>query len=319
MSTDNDLLLERLTAADPASGDSEASAEFDTAVRSRVHAALDETQPTLAAGAGRGRRQVLLLAAVLSVTLATVSVGYAVLSGSDSLSVLCVSADRSEISSVNAISGDPVADCARHLSGADLDGYGVFTDDAELVVVAPDIETARAVVDADLRAAPDLMINQDVIELRMALDDVATGAHGCGDVEAVVQRAEEIVERYGDEDTVVVQRSPASDESSCAFAFIQGSQVTVAVEDARETTPDPVYTELLEAAHTIHDRVEGSCLSGAEARQVVEDAIAGTQQQGVTTITVNEDATADCARVHTNAYGSFEVTIYAPRDSADGS
>ena len=319
MSTDNDRLLERLTAADPAFGDPQPTPEFDTAVRSRVHAALDESEPTQPAGAGRGRRPVLLLAAVLSVMLATVSVGYAVLSGSNSLSVLCVSADQSEISSVNAISGDPLADCARHLNVESVDGYGVFTDDAELVVVAPDIETAQAVVDADLRAAPDLRMNQDVIELRMALDDVATGARGCGDVEAVVQRAEEIAERYGDDDTVVVQRSPDADPSSCAFAFLQGSQITVGVEPTPEGTPGPTYTELLEAAHTIHDRVEGSCLSGTEARQVVQDAIAGTQQQDVTTITVNEDATADCARVHTNAYGSFEVTIYAPQDSADGS
>lgn len=319
MSTANDRLLERLTAADPASHEPEPGPDFHAAVRSRVHATLDESQATQSTGSRRVRRRVVLLAAVLSVMLATVSVGYAVLSQANSLSVLCVSADQSEISSINAISGDPIADCARHLSADDLDAYGVFTDDADLVVVAPDIEAAQAVVDADLRAAPDLMMNQDVIELRMALDDVATGARGCGNTEAVVQRAHEIAERYGDEDTVVVQRSPASDESSCAFAFLQGSQVTIGVEDAPETTPDPVYTELLEAAHTIHDRVGGACLSGSEARQVVQDAIAGTQQQDVTTITVNDDATADCARVHTNAYGSFEVTIYAPPDSANES
>lgn len=319
MSTAKDPLLERLTAADPASGEPQAGPEFDTAVRSRVHAALDESGPTQAAGNGRGRRPVLLLAAVLSVMLATMSVGYALLSGSNSLSVLCVSADQREISAVNAISGDPIADCARHLNVANMNGYAVFTDDAELVVVAPDIETAQAVVDADLRAAPDLMMNQDVIELRMALDDVVTGAHGCGDVEAVVTRAEEIAERYGGEDTVVVQRSPDADPSSCAFAFLQGSQITVGVEDTRRPEPSPVYAELVEAANAIHDRVEDACLSGAEARQVVQDAIAGTQQQGVTTITVNEDATADCARVHTNAYGSFEVTIYAPEDGAASS
>lgn len=321
MSNHDDELLHRLTAADPEQGP-QLDDDFDeAAVRTRVHDATAAPETSRSSGPrGRSRRRVLLVAAMVTMLLATVSVGYAVITHERALSITCISADpdHPDTSVVNAISGDPFRDCARHLTPADRQAYGVYTNDDGVIVVAPSLEAASAGVAAEVRPDPDLMLDQDPIELRMALEDVITGAHGCGDVEAVVRRARELVDRYGDDQTRVVEQGVRANPTGCASAVLDGSQVHVWAEEDREAPVNPVYTELLEAAQAIHAGIDSACLSGDEARRVVEDAVAGTQQEGVANVTVVDDPEADCARVHTNAYGMFEVTIYARSDGADG-
>ena len=312
MSPLHDPELDRLAAADPEL-DPARRAAFDTAaVRARVHNQLATSTGT--PRARPARRRVVLVAAVAGLMLATVTGGYAFLAGGGADQLTCVSASGDGAVVINALSSSPVADCLPHLDPDDPTAYGVYTDDAGTVVVAPDQPSAQAVARAELRPAPDLAINTDRLELRMALDDVVTGAHGCGDVAAVVDRAEQITADLDMGGIPVVLREPDASNSSCAFAFVQPelSQVTIATrpDDGRE--PSGAYLELLDASRTIHQQIDDQCLTADQARRTVNTMSSGPVNDPTTKITVNTDPDAACARVYTNAYGAYEVTIFGP-------
>ncbi len=70
--------------------------------------------------------------------------------------------------------------------------------------------------------------------------------------------------------------------------------------------------DIVATSQQIHDTFDQGCLDAAEAERVARSAIAASGQADSAQITVNVDPDASCARVYTNAYGSYEVTIFAP-------
>ena len=310
MSHDSDLA--RLAAADPELDPDRRTAFDTTAVRERVHHQLATSTGTQRARPTR--RRVALVAAVAGLMLATVTGGYAILAGGGASQITCASANGDAAVVVNALSPSPVADCLPHLDPDDPAAYGVYTDDAGTVVVAPDQETAQAVARTELRPAPGLALDTDRLELRMALDDVITGAHGCGDVAAVVDRAEQIVADLDMPNMPVVLREPEAANTSCAFAFIHPelAQITVATHPDDGQDLNSALLELREVSRTIHQQIDTQCLTADQAHRIVTDQPSGPVQDPTTKITVNTDPDAECARVYTNAYGVYEVTIFGP-------
>lgn len=319
MSAIHESELDRLAAADPERDPARRAAFAAAAVRVRVHDQIDASTSDPATGQRRTRptrRRVVLVAAVVGLLLATVTGGYAYLSGGGATHLTCVSEGSDEVVVINARSADPVADCLPHVDPDDPAAYSVFTDDAGTVIVAPDLQAADAVVRADLRPGSDLAIDTDALELRMALDDLVTGAHGCGDVSAVVARAEQIVADFDLSGMPVVRRQPDAPDDSCALAFVQPelAQITIVTTGRPDDDrgPSREYLQLLDVSRTIHQEVDQECLTADQARQLVTHELSGSGHDPTASTTVNIDPEVECARVYTNAYSAYEVTVFGP-------
>ncbi|MTV27959.1 hypothetical protein FTX61_21465 [Nitriliruptoraceae bacterium ZYF776] len=291
------------------------------------------------------RRRLVPVASVTTALLATTTVGYAVLQGGESPSIGCVSGDA--VVEINAVSSDPVADCAARLAadGVPVDPHTLttfMTEDGS-VIVASDETAAEGVVVGDLSPVPGLRSETDLVELRMAMDDVVTGVGDCSDTETVSERARSIADRLGFAHWDVVERNrPNGNHCGWAFADLDGQRIVVvyepdspkdastgAVTSGTDGRPTPVpdafldmdedadasmssRVEIITVSQAIHDAVSQDCLSAVDAEEMARDAVVGSSLADTAQITVNEDPNASCARVYTNAYGGYEITVFGP-------
>lgn len=338
--------LERLRAADPLPTRSRDGSPPEVVLATiRQHVSQVPAGQAMAAR-GRTRRRVVAVASVTAGLLGTATVGYAVFGGGESLTIGCLT--DGQVSVINATSSDPVADCVAFLDAAgetvDPRTLTTYVTGDGTVVVAPHEPTADDGVVGELSPAPDLTLSTESVELRMALDDVATGVDTCTDAEDVRQRVDAIAERLGFGDWEIVERErPDGPYCAWAFADLEEQQIVVVYDPARDPseapsgavvhgpdgTPIPVpdefldfqegadagpspYDEIVAVSQEIHDAIDADCMSAAEAERAAADAVAGTLWEDAVVLTVNPDPDAGCARVYTNAYGTYEVTIFGP-------
>lgn len=337
--------LERLRMADPLR-DRASEGASPEALRARIAHGVSPVPAARTTSPRRTllRRRVVPVASVTVALLATTTVGYALLRGGESASIGCVTADAVWV--IDAVSSDPVADCVARLAAdgetIDPETLGIFVTDDGTVIVAPDETTAADVATGDLSPAPGLRSETDLVELRMAIADVVTGVGDCSDADTVAERARAIADRVGFGHWDVVERE-RPDEPHCGWAFadLDAQQIVVVFDPDTPTdipngavvygpdgAPVPVpeefldidedangpspYAEIVEVSRHVHDAIGGGCLSAAEAEDVARSAVAGTSQAGTVQITVNDDPNAACARVHTNAHGGYDITIFGP-------
>lgn len=309
--------LERLQAADPLQDRVTEGAPADvllSTIQSRLAEASGGRRPEPLVRRPSNRR-VVPVALLTAGLIGTATVGYAVLGDRESVSIGCQYGDGMTV--INAVSSDPIADCVARLATTGItvapEDLTTYVNESGLVVVAPDRATAQQGVVDELSPAPDLRINTDTAELRMAIDDLVTGVGDCSDPETVTERAKGIADRLGFGAWDVTERDrPAEADCGWAAADVEGQQIIVMYREQGDGTPSALYAEIMDVSQQIHSRVDHDCLTAAEAEEVAKSAVADTSQANTTQITVNEDADADCARVYTNAYGGYEITIFGP-------
>lgn len=261
------------------------------------------------------RRTVVLAATIATLTFA--AVGAAAYFNSVQIQtttgVACRTADGS-VSVIDAVSGDPVTDCASHwqqTTGAlppALVAYGDGRGGIEVVPAGAEVPDTWQALERGLAQDPRL------IELEAALDDhidgLRAGCHRPDSARAVTERE---LDRLGlDAWDAVSERGSADGETTCTYFFLD--------PDRQRVVLIPLEG-ILDAADTPHgilasrlDQELDRCLSTDAVADLTRDIAAdvGVVPEGLVIHEVT-DKDADCARAQLNVGGRVEVTIRGPK------
>ncbi len=260
---------------------------------------------------GRPRRTFVLAAAAASVGVAAAA-GAAGLFRSDSAGVGCQTPDGA-VSVVNAVTGDPVRDCAAHFAqqgdpATSLVAYD--TGAGGIIVVSEGAQVSPGWTRLDPGPAQDL----SVIELAAALDDSAEGLRStCTTLASARDITVRELSRLGLDDwTVFAERGEADGVETCSYFVLDPADRTVALIPiealvARAVAPHLVFARDLDAA------LGEDCLAVGAAGDVARGlaADAGLQVDAVVIVEVEEDE-AGCTRAAVNVGGRVEVTLRGP-------
>ena len=231
-----------------------------------------------------------------------------------------------ENSIIDAVSGDPVQDCAnqwRFEHGAEPPAMSAYDNGTGGVVVLID---GDPVPEGYTPLESDVVQDTARIELEASLGDVATGLEsGCYDEATAHDIARRELDRLGlDAWRITTDETRRPDGSTlCAYflVFPDDTQVQLIGLGGDAGIADPFGP----FATSLHDTMGSSCLDLAEAADVVRSLAANSaveiggqvvdfsEEAGVLTVHIIEDAGATCTRVNVNIGGRVEVTLRGPK------
>lgn len=259
------------------------------------------------------RRTLVVAATVASMGLATV--GWAVVSSDDvaeATSVGCHTPDDA-VEVVDAISGDPVADCASLWAdqygqeAPDLVAYDNGSGGIEVVPAAETVPGHWVALEAGF--TQDLRL----IELEAALDDAASGLRSdCLVPDDARQIVRHELDRLELQDwSIVTERGEADGTDTCSYAAVRPDSQQVALYPIEGlVAPDGDPTQ--QFARTLEETLDQACLTTSQAAAEATDLATNA---GVDGINIQElaDLDAECARVDINVGGRIEVIIRGPQ------
>ncbi|MCP4087258.1 MAG: hypothetical protein GY745_19760 [Actinomycetia bacterium] len=288
-------------------------------VRNDFMKTLENTQAAPPKGR-RNRRRARMIPIAAVAVLATAAAGVAVLrDSSNTTEVGCPGG-----SSIDAVSGDPVVDCAgewRIRHGTEPPAMVAYDNGQGGIVVAVE---GDEVPDSFVPLDPGPVQDPALIELEAALDDVGTGlSSGCYDEKA----AREIARRELDQLaltawTITVDDSRVPDgTSTCAYYLTDplARQVQlIGLEGAAAPNPFKPY------ADSLADRLSVNCVSLEEAGELartlaasIEIVVDGEQldlseETGGFVVHAVEDPAVGCTRSVVKVGGRMEVVLRGP-------
>ncbi len=271
------------------------------------------THTHLAPARVRAPRRTLVLAGVV-VALGLAGVGWAVLDSIGSSTSVGCHTDDGGISIVDAVTGDPVADCAavwRRDTGGEpppLVAYDNGTGGIEVVPEGADVHVSWRQLEPGLAQDPRL------IELEAALDDHVDGLPAdCHRLESARVIADREVDRLGLEGWQVVSERRAADGAQTCASFIlepERRRVVLIPLDGARAPDDAPYRVL---ASRLGDALEQDCRTVASAAELTRQAAADAGIDGGLVVHQVIDDTSTCARADVNVGGGVEVTIRGPQ------
>jgi hypothetical protein len=321
--------LQLLRDADPATSVAPYSSDraatlLDRAVAAAPGQPTPSRQQTRRAGAA---------AAGFALVLCGGGVAWAVLAQppATALQVLCaVGIDRSQYdpttgrvdgSNLQALSGDPVADCAgefQRLQGAAPPLTGYDTGGQQIAVMPADWPAP-----ADWKPLPTTFRNDPTrLELKHRLDDLVEGPQGrCATADETERIARAELADLGLTGWTfrrLSQAHLADGRTWCASAWVdEGPGTTIVIQATEGGMFDPRATgnePTLEFIATLRSRIVESCEPLSEARRLVEDTLV---KRGLRLddahITTIEDPGAACTRVDFVPGGNAVVILRGPR------
>ncbi len=269
----------------------------------------------------RRRRWAIPIAAVA--VFATATSGWAILQEQDSSSSTTIRCP--ENTGIDAVSGNPVADCADAWTG-------IHGSEPVPPMVAYDDGRGGVHVLLGSEAVPDGYIalpggsyqDTTLIELKDALNDVATGLSArCVDEKTARDITRRELDRLGLTDwTIQVDSASRGGSTTCVeFLDLKRNQQQVQLMTGRNTTKgaDPFAP----FAAALHDRLKSECVgldraaeltrSLAAAANIVVDGnhIPLTEEAGLDIHTI-EDSSSGCTRANVTVGGSVQVSLRGP-------
>ena len=274
--------------------------------RNRLMAVIDrEARPEPSAPAS-GRRRWVVAGAAIAI-LATAAAGYALTRDVGTTTELSCPDGV-----VDAVTGDPVADCAsvwRQQHGTEPPPLVAYDNQRGGIEVVP----ADAPVPGDwtpLRTG----VSQDprLIELDAALGDHGDGLNAeCHSAATAQPVAEAALQRLGLDDwSVRIDEDRGGGAGTCAIHVLDPDARAV-VLFGLETAPPPADAPFARLASAVQEEVDGQCLGLQEAvdavRRIVDD-LGIDEAAGEVIIHSVPDASA-CSRTDVNVGGRIEVTV----------
>jgi hypothetical protein len=272
----------------------------------------------------RRRRWVAPVAA--AAVLTTAAAGWAALRGdSTTNTTLSCPTPDDQTAIVQAVTGDPVVDCAadwRRAYDTEPPPMVAYDDGNGAVAVLPEGE---APPDGYVALDPGPHQDTTVIELTAALADVGTGmASGCFDEAAARDVVQRELSRLGLSDwTITVDGArPPTGPASCADALVRAEQRQVQLigTGPRPAEPNP-YTAF---GAELEQRLSAECLGLDAAADLTRSVAAATEivinghpidlseESGVLVLSQVPDPGAECSRADVVVGGSVEVTLRGP-------
>lgn len=214
---------------------------------------------------------------------------------------------------VDAVTGDPVADCAdlwRQQNGTEpppLVAYDNQRGGIEVVPADADVPVQWTPLEAGLAQDPRL------VELDASLADFGDGLNAqCYTPEAAQPVAESVLRRLGLADwSVRIDEERGGGEETCAVHTLDPEARTVVVF-ALETGAWPADATFVRLASSVQAQVDGQCLPRQEAVESVRRIAADLgidESAGELVIHSVADASAACSRTDVNVGGGIEVTV----------
>ena len=274
--------------------------------RTRLMAIVGEA-PQESRGLGRRSKRWLVPAAAL-VVLATAAAGYAFTRDvGTTTEVSCPDGI------VDAVTGDPVADCAdlwRQQKGTEPPPLIAYDNQRGGIEVVP-VDTS---VPLDWRPLGG-GVAQDprLIELDAALADHGDGLNAqCYLPGPAVPLAEATLQRLGLADwSVHVDRDRKGGDGTCAAHVLDPGERTV-ILFGLETEPPPADAPYVRLARAVQDQVDDECLARGRAVDVVRRIATDLgidETAGEVVIHSVPDDSAVCSRTDVNVGGRIEVTV----------
>lgn len=253
----------------------------------------------------RARRRITTVAAVL-LSMLTVGTAWALTRQPEQTTrILCP-----ENLVTAAVSGDPIADCARVLreAGIEPSTMAAYTNEAGSVVV---IEVG-ADVPSDLRPLEnDFRQDVSIIEFEAALNDVTTGLDAdCYSTEEALPIVDRTIADFGFEWTVNVAQA-ADGESTCAVSYLEPETSTVgltAVSGSASGDDQPWIA--LGSQLTV--ALEEECLDLSHAASLVNDLAEDLDMTEMMSVSETEDVQAACTRATVTVGGMVFVDLRGP-------
>ncbi len=215
-----------------------------------------------------------------------------------------------------ALTGDPVADCARYQELAGLppiEDPVAFRDDWFPVVVVPRDQVPADAELLDVATPGDLAAQ----ELQASLHDSVDGpATGCLDPATATAAAQAELDRLALADWRV-EVAPDAGTGECSGIVVDTGQrlLTVLPTEASETMETlvargDIVPEVLALRNQLRAQIADTCVDLTAAETVVARAL-GTAHHWPTVAV--EDPEAACTRVDLEVGGSVQVTLHGPR------
>jgi hypothetical protein len=207
------------------------------------------------------------------------------------------------------LTGDPYADCTTLLAERGLppiDDPVAFEHDGQTIVAPSD-----QVPDDAPRLEGSVALDGAVVELRLSVVDLVDGGRsGCRTVDDGAAWARGELERLDLDDWgVEIDRDPTS-RLACSTVSVDVAGRLVAVS----ASDDPYAALSIPETDAIVDALRAGiaerCVDLAQARAVVDDALAAIDHEDPTTQVVDESAA--CSRVDAAVGGSIQVMIHGP-------
>jgi len=265
------------------------------------------------------RRWAIPLAA--AVVLTTAASAWAITQySSDSTAVQCPGN-----SIIDAVTGDPVADCTNH--------WRRFNDTDPPAMIAYDngngsitvLDAGDPLPDGYMALELGPAQNTTLIELEAALDDTGEGlSAACYNDSDGHHIARSELDRLGLASWNVTTETAADGRVTCAYFYLDPAQqdvVLIALETEMTTGQDDPYVRF---GQQLTNKLEADCLDIAQAADLTRSLAAGTdvvidgstidftEQAGVLIIHSIDDPTASCTRSDVNVGGALEVTLRGP-------
>lgn len=270
------------------------------------------------ADASNPRRKRRLLQGLAFVALATAAAGWAATRDvGTSTEVACANATLDAIAVIDAVSGDPVADCTEVWQGAfgteppELIAYDNRAGGVMVVPVGAEVPGEWTPL------APDFSQDARLIELDAALGDYGDGLSArCYELEDAKVVAERALERLGLDDwSVLINRDRDRGDAACAVHGLEPEvQQIVIFPLPMEVPPKDAPSMLLAAA--VHEQVDGACLTREQAvatvGRIADDLGFSQETGGGLNVHSLEDVSAACSRTDVNVGGGIEVTVRGP-------
>jgi hypothetical protein len=265
----------------------------------------DRSRTTAGRSERRARRRMTAIAAVL-LSMLTVGTAWALTRQPEQTTrILCP-----ENLVTAAVSGDPVADCARVLSEAGIEppAMAAYTNDqgaVTVVEVGADVPTGLQPLEDDFRQ------DVSIIEFEAALNDVTTGLDAdCYSTEEALPIIDRTIADFGFEWTVDLAQA-ADGESTCAVSFLQPETSTVGLTAVEGSAPgdDQPWIALGSQLTTALDE---QCLDLSQAASLVNDLAENLDMTEMMSISETEDEQAACTRATVTVGGMVFVDLRGP-------
>jgi hypothetical protein len=214
---------------------------------------------------------------------------------------------------VDAVSGDPVADCAdlwRQQNGTEPPELVAYDNQRGVIEVVP----ADAEIPADWTPLePGFSQDARLIELDSALGDYGDGLRAqCYEPEGAQPIADSALERLGLDDwSVRIDDDRASGDGTCTTHYLDPEAQEVVIFGLEMASP-PEDAPFRLLAASVHAQVDGGCLTRDEAVDTVRRIAAELdikETAGEVVVHSVPDDSATCSRTDVNVGGRIEVTV----------
>lgn len=267
----------------------------------------------------RRRRWAIPIAA--TAVLASAAAGWAAVRGDSSTSTSLQCPGNTY---VQAVIGDPVADCAdvwRDINGTEPPPMTAYDNGEGGVAV---LLEGEAVPDGYVALEPGPYQDTTLIELTAALGDSGSGlTSNCFDEAGARELVQRELTRLGLSDwTVTVDENrPPTGAASCAYFIAQPDQRQVQLIGMGPAPSQPSPYHLF--ASELDDRLNAECVGLDAAADITRSLASATdvssytdyefsEESGLLNIHTIEDPSATCARADVNVGGAVEVTLRGP-------